>query len=72
MEQFFEWAKQEKGLNMTQLAAILGYSERHLYRIRDGATTNLENFQSRAVRRLGVEVERFFLPAVTVDTVIDN
>jgi hypothetical protein len=72
MKAFFDWAKREKGLSITQLAAVLGYSERHLYRIRDGETNNLENFEARAVRRLGSEVEQFFLPTVTVAIVASD
>lgn len=67
MDAFFTWAKEERGLNITQLAALLGYSERHLYRIRDGHTTNLVNFEARVVSRLGADAGLFFDSGVSSD-----
>lgn len=66
LEQFFTWATDTKGYDMTQIAAMLGYSERHLYRIRKGEITNLVNFQARAINQFGDEVRGFFLPPVSL------
>jgi hypothetical protein len=41
IEKFFEWAMKVKGLNMTEIAAVMGYNLRHLYRIRNGEVANL-------------------------------
>lgn len=68
MDEFFDWVKREKGLNITQLAALLGYSERHLYRIRDGETTNLVNFEARVISRLGKGAASFFASADRSDS----
>lgn len=66
MHKFFTWAIEVKGFNMTQLAAALGYSERHLYRIRAGGTTDLVNFRARVIAHFGDEVRPFFTPEVSI------
>jgi hypothetical protein len=71
MKQFFEWAIEVRGYDMTRLAAALGYSERHLYRIRAGEISNLRNFEARAIARFGDEVRSFFAPSVPLESYID-
>lgn len=67
MHEFFTWAIEVKGFNMTQLAAALGYSERHLYRIRAGGTNDLINFRARCIAHFGDEVRSFFSPEVSIE-----
>lgn len=61
----FDWAAQ-KGLTIADLAACLGYSERHLLRMRDGEYPVNEQFAGRVVLRLGDWARSLFLPAASV------
>jgi transcriptional regulator with XRE-family HTH domain len=64
----FDWAA-SKGLTLADLAARLGYSERHLMRIRDGEYPVNEQFAGRVVLRLGDWSRSLFLPPVSVENV---
>lgn len=48
----FEWAKDE-GLSMKELAARVGVTWRHLYRIRNGEYPVTANFRARVIFHLG-------------------
>jgi len=51
---FFDWAN-SKGFNRQKLAELLGYSERHLYRLETGEQEITESFQARVILKLGEE-----------------
>ena len=55
----FEWAS-EHGLTVHDLAPMLGYSERQLYRIRDGHYPVTEVFMGRVIYRLGEDARSLF------------
>lgn len=55
----FDWAT-EQGLTMSELARRIGYSRRHLYRIRSGQTPITEEFVARVVLRLGERARSLF------------
>jgi hypothetical protein len=59
-DEFFEWATCSKGLSLTVLADRLGYSLRHVYRIRDGKVQRPVSFSARAVAAFGDDVRKFF------------
>jgi hypothetical protein len=61
----FVWAEKE-GISLSELARRLGYSERHLLRIRDGDYPVNEQFAGRVVLRLGDWARALFLPASSV------
>jgi lambda repressor-like predicted transcriptional regulator len=57
----FEWA-QKHGLSMRALSRRTGYSERHLYRVRDEPEQYLNQaFADRIVGRLGEWARSLFL-----------
>ena len=60
----FEWAR-ERGLTVHDLAPMLGYSERQLYRIRDGYYPVTEEFMGRVIYRLGDDARSFFFETVS-------
>lgn len=61
---FFEWAR-DQGYSMADLAKRLGYSERHLYRIKNGEYPVTRAFQARVVFEFGADTRGLFLPEVT-------
>lgn len=63
----FDWAI-EQGLSLAELAEMLGYSERQLYRIRDGEYPVTEVFQARVVLRLGDWARSLFFDGVSEDS----
>ena len=63
---FFEWAA-DKGLSMADLGQKLGYSERHLWRLKAGDYPITEGFKARVVYAFGDDARSLFL-----DTVSDN
>ena len=63
----FEWAKEE-GLTMGDLAERLGYSERHLIRIRDGEWPVTDSFAGRVVLRLGESARSLFFASMSDDS----
>lgn len=63
----FEWAKEE-GLTHKELAQKLGYSERQLYRIRDGHWPVSEAFMARVVLKLGNWARSLFFDEVSLKT----
>jgi len=63
----FEWAEHE-GIRMADLAERLGYSERHLWRIKAGDSPVTQQFMARVVLHLGEWARSLFLPEVSVDT----
>ena len=63
----FKWAD-ENGLNMAQLGERLGYSERHMYRIKTGETLITEGFVAQVVYRLGEWARDLFLATVSEST----
>lgn len=64
----FEWAARE-GISTERLAAMLGYSERHMYRLKAKPEAVPETLAARAVLRLGDWARTLFLPAVSVGNV---
>jgi len=62
---FFVWASQ-KNLSIAQLAERLGYSERQIYRLRDGVTSIHKGFIARAVMEFGDEVRPLFFDSASV------
>ncbi|OPZ82991.1 MAG: hypothetical protein BWY76_02492 [bacterium ADurb.Bin429] len=64
----FEWAARE-GISTERLAAMLGYSERHMYRLKARPDDVPETLAARAVLRLGDWARTLFLPAVSVGNV---
>lgn len=60
----FEWAA-ERGLSIADLSDRLGYSERHLYRIKNNEWPVTEEFEARVVLRLGNWARDLFLPDVS-------
>ncbi len=62
----FEWAKGE-GLTHGELADKLGYSERQLYRIRDGHWPVSEGFMARVVLKLGDWARVLFFDDVSLE-----
>ena len=63
----FKWAD-ENGLNMAQLGGRLGYSERHMYRIKTGETPITEGFVAQVVYRLGEWARALFLATMSEQT----
>jgi len=64
----FEWAARE-GISTERLAAMLGYSERHMYRLKARPDDVPETLAARAVLRLGDWARALFLPTVSVGNV---
>lgn len=60
----FEWAEKQN-LDLEYLAKKIGYSERHLKRIRDEGFPVTEEFQARVVLRMGDWARALFLPEVS-------
>ena len=70
----WQWAE-EQGLSMTDLADRLGYTARHLHRIRSHDYPITESFVARVTFRIGPEASRlFFCPTVSddCDTLADS
>lgn len=63
----FEWAK-DAGLTHRELAQRLGYSERQLYRIRDGHWPVSEGFMARVVLKLGDWARVLFFDDMSLTT----
>jgi len=63
----FDWAEREKGLTLAALAEHLGYSLRHVYRLRSGESPVTPSFVARAVMTFGDQVRPLFLDSVTND-----
>jgi hypothetical protein len=62
----FQWAAGQK-LEMEDLAAMTGYTARHLYRIRaleEAGEPVPDEFQARVVLKLGDWARSLFLPGV--------
>lgn len=66
MDKFFDWADAQ-GLTMRELARRLGYTERHLYRIKNGETQDTRNFQAHVIVEFGDDVRSFFGHRVTAN-----
>ena len=64
----FEWASRE-GISTENLAEMLGYSARHMYRLKASANDVPEALAARAVLRLGDWARALFLPPVSVENV---
>ena len=60
----FEWAE-EQGIALNQLSAMLGYSTRHLYRIKNGEYPITDSFRGRVILRLGDVARSLFLAPVS-------
>jgi len=60
----FEWAKDE-GLSMKELAARVGVTWRHLYRIRNGEYPVTANFRARVIFHLGDWARDLFFDSVS-------
>lgn len=63
----FEWAE-EQGLSLSELGDKLGYSERHLRRIREGEYPLNDAFVAQVVFRLGEWARALFLSSVSENT----
>lgn len=64
----FEWAERQ-GISTEELAKMLGYSDRHMYRLKASADDAPESLAARAVLRLGEWARALFLPPVSVENV---
>ena len=60
----FEWA-QEQGIDLDQLSAMLGYSTRQLYRIKNGEYPVTDSFRGRVILALGDVARSLFLTSVS-------
>jgi len=68
MAPFFVWIRDFKGMSIPRLAKTLGYSPKHMYRIRDGESPCTRSFAARAILEFGDEVRPFFFDTVPVTT----
>lgn len=64
---FFTWAAQQN-MTLADIADRLGYSERQVYRLRDGDTRQHRSFQARAIAEFGDAVRPLFLDSASVVT----
>ena len=60
----FEWAD-EQGIDLDQLAGMLGYSTRQLYRIKNGEYPVTDSFRGRVILALGDVARSLFLTPVS-------
>ena len=69
----FDWAEKQ-GLELTDLAQMTGYSERHLLRIKSGEYPVNDAFRGRVVLALGDWARSLFLPGMSEhsDTVSEH
>ena len=65
MTNLFEWAE-GKGLDIPALAKALGYSERHLYRVKGGDYPVTRGLICRVVFVFGDDARSLFLPDASV------
>jgi hypothetical protein len=62
----FEWASSQ-GISTEKLAEMLGYSARHMYRLKASPKDVPEALAARTVLRLGDWARSLFLPSVSVE-----
>lgn len=65
---FFDWASKQ-GLSIADLSKRLGYSERHLWRIKAGHSPITEGFKARVVYTFGEDTRSLFLDSVSDQSV---